>query len=74
MATNTFGDLCPGSRWVGMVLRNLSALEVPISPKTVIGNVQIAETVPDLKVFKPPSAVLASKEHVELSKASQPNG
>ena len=38
MATNTYGDFCPASWNVGMVLRNLSAREVHIPPKTVIGN------------------------------------
>ena len=43
IATNMYGDLCPGSWHVGMVLRNLSAQEVHIPPKTIIGNVQTAK-------------------------------
>ena len=46
MATNTYGDLCPGSRCMGMVLRNLSTWKVHIPPKSIIGNVQTAEKVP----------------------------
>ena len=41
MTTSTYKDLCPGSRQVSMVLRNLA----------MIGNVQMAEVVPDLKVL-----------------------
>ena len=52
MAASTYGDLCPGSRWVGMVLRNLSTWKVQIPPKTMIGNGQTAEVVPNLKVFE----------------------
>ena len=43
MATKTYGDLCPGSKHMGIVLRNFSMREVCIPPKTVIGNVQTAE-------------------------------
>ena len=74
MATSTYGDLCPGSRLVGMVLRNLSIWEVQIPPKTVIGNVQMAEIVLNLKVFKQMSVVLPLKEQVEPSKVGRPNG
>ena len=52
MVTITYGDLCPSSRWVGMVLRNLSAQEVDIPTKTVIGNVQTAYVVPALEVLE----------------------
>ena len=41
MATSTHRNFCPGSRRVGMILQNLSACEVRIPPKTVIGDVQI---------------------------------
>ena len=74
MATSTHGDLCPGSRWVWIVLRNLSTQELQISPKTVIGSVQKAKTIPNLKVFKQMTTVLLSKEQVEPSKMSCPNG
>ena len=40
MATSTYGDLCPGSRNVGMMLQNLSTHEVRIPPRTIIGSVQ----------------------------------
>ena len=73
MATNTYRDLWPGSTWVGMVLRNFSTWEVQIPPKTVIGNVQMAEILPNLKVFKQTSKVLPLKEQVELSKVGWPN-
>ena len=36
-ATNTYGDLCPGSKCIGMVMRNSSAWKAHIPPKTVIG-------------------------------------
>ena len=74
MATNTYGDLCPDSRQVRMVLSNLSALEFWIPSKTVIGNVQMAEIVPDLNVFKQTGVVLLLKKQVELFKVSSSNG
>ena len=74
MATNTFGDLCPGSKQVGMVLMNLSTQEVLIPPKTLVSNVQNAEIVPDLKIFKQTSSVLPLKEPAEPSKGGWPNG
>ena len=43
-------------------------------PKTVIGNVQTVEIVPDLKVFEQTSEVFPSKEQAEPSKVSWPNG
>ena len=49
MATSTYGDLCPGSRRVGMMLRNLSANEVRLPPRTVVSNVKAAEIVTNLK-------------------------
>ena len=49
MATNTYGDLHPGSRRLGMMLRNLFAHEVRIPPRTIISNVQAAEIVPNKK-------------------------
>ena len=72
MAISTYGDLCPGSRRVGMMLRNLSAWEVRIPPKTVIGNVQMAEIVPNMKALKHTSEVLPSKEQKEPSQVSWP--
>ena len=47
MATNMYADLCPGSRCMGIVLRNLSAREFQIPPKNIIGNVETAEKVPN---------------------------
>ena len=73
IATSTYGDLCPGSRWVGMVLRNFSAMEVWIPAKTVTGNVQMAEVVPDLKVFKQSSMVPPQKDQPEVSWLSYSN-
>ena len=73
MATNTYGDLCPGSWHVGMVLRNLSTQEVCIPPKTVIGNIQTAEKVPDLEIFSHTNE-FPLKEQEEPSKAGQTNG
>ena len=60
MASSTYG--VSGSRRVGMMLRNLSAQEVRIPPKTVIGNVQTAEIIPNMKAIKHTSKVLPSKE------------
>ena len=56
-----------------MVLQNLSARVVQIPPKTVKGNVQMAEVVPNLKVFEQTSMVPLQKEWVEQSKLSCPN-
>ena len=61
MATNTYSDLHPGSRRVGMMLQNLSPQEVRITPKTIIGNVQMAVKVPDMKALEPTSEVLSLK-------------
>ena len=72
MATSTYGDLHPGSRRVGMMLRNLSALEVRIPPRTVIHNVQAAEIVPSKKAPHYTSEVLPSTEQTEPSCISQP--
>ena len=72
MATSTYGDLHPGSRIVGIMLRNLSAWEVGIPPKTVISNVQAAEIVPNMKAPKDASEVLPSMEQTEPSWVSQP--
>ena len=72
MVTSTHGDLCSGSRRVGMMLRNLSAQEVRIPPKTVISNVQAAEIVPNMKTPKYASKVLPSMEQTELSWVGQP--
>ena len=74
MATSTYGDLCPGSRWLGMALWNLPAWEVQIPPKTVIGNVQMAKVIPNLKVFKLAGLVLPQKEQMEWSRFSQSDG
>ena len=71
MATNTYEDLCPGSKCVGMVLKNLSAREVCIPPKTVIGNVQTAEKVPDWEMLSNNGKDPPPKEQGELSKVSQ---
>ena len=72
MATSTYWELCPVSRRVGMLLRNLSAWEVRIPPKTVIGNVQMAEMVPNKKSLNPTSKVLPLKEQKEPSQVSWP--
>ena len=65
IATGTYGDLHPGSRRVGMMLQNLSVQEVRIPPKTIIGNVQMAEIVPNVKALKPTSEVLPLKEQAK---------
>ena len=62
MATSTYVDLCPGSQHVGMVLRNLSAREVCIPPKTDIGNVQTAAKVPDWEMLGHTGEDLLPKE------------
>ena len=49
-----------------MMLKNLSAWEVRIPPKTVISNVQVAEIVPNMKALKYASKVLPSMELTEL--------
>ena len=72
MATSTYGDLCPCSRMVGMMLRNLSAWEVRITPRTVTSNVQMAEIFPNMKALKHTSQVSSSKEQKEPSQVSQP--
>ena len=46
----------------GMILRNLSAQEVRIPPKSVISNVQTAEIVPNMKAPKHTSEVLPPME------------
>ena len=65
MATSTFRDLCLGPRIVGMMLRNLSTWEIRNPPKTVIGNVQTAEIVPNMKASKHTSEVLPSMKQKE---------
>ena len=68
MATKIYGDLCPGSWHMGMVLRNSSAREVHIPPRTVICNVQIAEKVSDWEVLGHTGEDLPLKEQEEPSK------
>ena len=68
MTINICGELCPGSKCFVMVLRNLSAWEVCIPPKTVIGNVQTATKVPDREVLSHTGGDLPTKEQEELSK------
>ena len=58
MATGTYGDPSPGSGKVGMMLRNLSAREVRFPHKSIIGNVQMAEIVLNMKAFKHTSDIL----------------
>ena len=70
MATNTYGDLCPGSQCLGMVLRNLPTREVCIPPKAVTGNVQTVEKVPDWEMLDHTSEDLPLKVQEELSKVS----
>ena len=62
MATSIYGDLHPGSRRVGMMLRNLSAHEAKIPHKTIISNVQTAEIVPNMKVLAHACEAPPSKE------------
>ena len=61
IGTSTYRDLCPGSRGSGMMLQHLSAHEVKIPPKTVIGNVQTAEIVPNMKALNHTCEVLPFK-------------
>ena len=53
-----------------MMLWNLSACEVRIPPKTVIGNVQMAEIVPNMKALDHTHEVLPLKEQKEPSQVS----
>ena len=73
MAPNTYGDLLPGSRRVGMMLRNLSAYEVKIPLRTAISNVQAAKIVPNMKASIYTSEVLPSMEQMEPSWVGQPS-
>ena len=68
MATNKYGDHCPGSRYMRMVLRNLSALEVCIPPKTIISNVQTVKKVPNWEMLSHTGEDLPPKEQEEPSK------
>ena len=72
MATSTSGNLHPGSRRVGMMLRNLSAWEVRIPPNRVISYVQAAKIVTNVKVPKCTGKVLPSMEQTEPSCIGQP--
>ena len=63
----TYGDLCPGSRRVAMMLRNLSAMEVRIPAKTVIRNVQAANIVSNMLTPKFTSETFPSTEQTESS-------
>ena len=72
MATSTYGDLCHSSRRVGMMLQNISTNEVRIPPKTEIGNVQMAEIVPAMKVFNQMHEGLPLEKQKETSRVSQP--
>ena len=73
MATSTYGDLHPGSKREDMIMQNLSVWEVRVPPKTVIGNVQMVEIVPNMKAFKLTSKVLPSREQKNCqSSASLP--
>ena len=71
MATSTCGDLCHGSRRVGMRLRNLSGWEVRILLKTIISNVQDAEIIPDIKASGYMGEVLPVMEQIEPTWVSQ---
>ena len=72
MATITYGDLPPGSRRIGIVLMNLPACEVRIPPRAVIGNVQAAKLIQNMKVPNYTSKVLPSMEQMEPSWVGQP--
>ena len=74
MATSTYGDLCLGSRPIEIVLRNLSAREVCFPPKTVIGNVQTAEQVPDWEMLSHTGEDLPPKKWGEPSKVGWTSG
>ena len=52
---------------MGIVLRNSSAGEVYVPPKTVIGNVQMAEIVLNMKALNRMCDVLPSEKQKELS-------
>ena len=67
MATSTYGNCCPGSRRVGMMLCNLSALEVRIPPRTVISNVQAIKIIPNLMAANYMGEVFPSMKQTELS-------
>ena len=70
MTTNTYGDLCPGSKCVGRVLRNLSAQEVWIPSKTAIGKVQTTKKVPDWEVLSHTGENPPPKQQKEPPKVS----
>ena len=53
-----------------MVLRNISAQEVRIPVKTVIGNVQTAEIIPNMRALEHTSETLPTKEQKEMSQIS----
>ena len=74
MATNTYGDLCPGSRHMEMVLRNLSAQEVPVPPKMVIGRGQTVEKVPYRGLLAHTGKDLPPSVQRELPEVSQTSG
>ena len=65
LATSTYGDLCPGFRQVGMVVQNVSMWVVWIPPKTVIGNVQMVEVVPNFPIFEQTSVIPPQEEQAE---------
>ena len=62
MTTNMYGYPSPGSRYMGMVLRNLSAQEVQIPPEMVTGKVQAPEKVPDRELLSCTGEDLPLKE------------
>ena len=72
MATSTSRDLHPGTRRVGMMLRNLSTWEMNIPPKAMISNVQTAQIVPNMKTLTHTSEALPSTEQKEPSQVGLP--
>ena len=74
MATSMYGNLFPGSRCMGKVLRNLFTWEDCIPPKTVIGKVQTANKVSDWEMLGHIGEDLPPKEQEEPSKVAQTSG
>ena len=72
MAISTYSDLYPGSRRVGIMLQNLTAWEVRIPPKTIIGNVQLAEMSPIWPLSLPVRSFLQRSKKNHQRSASLP--
>ena len=70
MTTNMYRHLYPGSRDVGMVLRNLSVQEVLVPPKMVIGSRETVKKVPEGGLLNHTVKDLPPSEQRELPEGS----